>query len=60
MDVFTAIQERRSVKHYDSSAELTDQQFQQLISTTLLSPTSYNIQHWRFVRAISGSGAQPG
>lgn len=50
MDVFTAIQERRSVKHYDSSAELTDQQFQQLISTTLLSPTSYNIQHWRFVR----------
>ncbi len=50
MDVFTAIQERRSVKHYDSSAELTDQQFQQLISATLLSPTSYNIQHWRFVR----------
>ncbi len=50
MDVFTAIQARRSVKHYDSDAELSDQQFQQLMSATLLSPTSYNIQHWRFVR----------
>jgi len=50
MDVFTAIQARRSVKLYDSDAELSDQQFQQLMSATLLSPTSYNIQHWRFVR----------
>ncbi|MAZ87612.1 MAG: reductase DrgA [Cellvibrionaceae bacterium] len=50
MDVFNAIRERRSVKHYDVNARLSDQQFQQLISSTLLSPTSYNIQHWRFVR----------
>ncbi|GAA6154174.1 nitroreductase family protein [Pseudoteredinibacter isoporae] len=50
MNVFSAISQRRSVRHYDSTANMTDNEFQQLMSAVLLSPTSYNIQHWRFVR----------
>jgi nitroreductase len=50
MDLFTAIETRRSVKHYDTSVTLSSNEFNQLIQATMLSPTSYNIQHWRFLR----------
>lgn len=50
MDIFEAIEKRRSVKHFDTSANLTEEEFSRLMSTVILSPTSYNIQNWRFVR----------
>ncbi len=50
MKLIDAITQRRSVKHYDPNANMTDTEFSQLMNATLLSPTSYNIQHWRFVR----------
>lgn len=50
MNLFTAIESRRAVKHYDTEASMPEADFQQLMSAALLSPTSYNIQHWRFVR----------
>lgn len=50
MELFTAIEQRRAIKHYDKSAEVIEADFQQIMSSVLLSPTSYNIQHWRFVR----------
>lgn len=50
MDLFTAIESRRAVKHYDTEANMPEADFQQLMEAALLSPTSYNIQHWRFVR----------
>ncbi|MCL6415274.1 nitroreductase family protein [Aestuariirhabdus sp. Z084] len=50
MELFTAIATRRAVKHYDADAVMPDADFRQLMAATLLSPTSYNIQHWRFVR----------
>ena len=49
MDTFDAIKERRSVKHYDTNHELTDEEVNQLLSMAVLSPTSFNIQNWRFV-----------
>lgn len=49
MDTETAIQERRSVKHYDTSAEMPEADLQDLLDLALLSPTSFNIQNWRFV-----------
>jgi nitroreductase len=42
--------ERRSIKSYDPEYKLSDQQFQQLMTNALLAPTSFNIQHWRFLR----------
>jgi nitroreductase len=49
MDVFEAIRARRSVKQYDPNHELTDDQVKQLLDAAMQAPTSFNIQHWRFV-----------
>jgi len=49
MDTFDAIKERRSVKHYDTNYKLTDTEVNQLLSLAVLSPTSFNMQNWRFV-----------
>ncbi len=49
MNTFDAIKERRSVKHYDPNHKLTDEEEKQLLSLAVLSPTSFNIQNWRFV-----------
>ena len=49
MDTFEAIKTRRAIKKFDSSYKMTDEQVQSLMKLTLLSPTSYNQQNWRFV-----------
>jgi nitroreductase len=49
MDVVTAINSRRSVKQFDSQHKMTDEEIDKLISLAMLSPTAFNIQHWRFV-----------
>ena len=49
MDTFDAIKERRSVKHYDPNHKLSDDEIEQLMSLAVLSPTSFNMQNWRFV-----------
>jgi nitroreductase len=49
MDTFDAIKERRSVKHYDTTHKLSDDEIEKLMSLAVLSPTSFNIQNWRFV-----------
>ncbi len=49
MDTFEAIRSRRAVKHYDPEHQLSEAQEKQLFEHAILSPTSYNIQNWRFV-----------
>jgi nitroreductase len=49
MDVLKAIEERRSVKHYDPEHKMSEEDFQTLMEAALQSPTSFNIQNWRFV-----------
>jgi len=49
MDTLTAIKERRSVKHYDPSFVMPEADKQELLELALQSPTSFNIQNWRFV-----------
>ena len=49
MDTFDAVKERRSVKHYDQNHKLSDEEIEKLMSLAVLSPTSFNIQNWRFV-----------
>lgn len=50
MNLFEAIEHRRSVKNFDPDHRLSDTEFDTLLSQALLAPTSFNIQHWRFVR----------
>lgn len=49
MDTLTAIKERRSVKHYDPAHKMSEAEINALLELALLSPTSFNIQNWRFV-----------
>lgn len=49
MNVSQAITERRSVKSYDPQHQMTQAEIDQLLSLAMLSPTAFNIQHWRFV-----------
>ena len=49
MDTFDAIKTRLAINKFDSSYKMTDEQVQSLMKLTLLSPTSYNQQNWRFV-----------
>ena len=69
MNVTEAIESRRSIKHYDTAHQLTQAEIDELLRLTMLSPTAFNIQNWRFVvvtdpvlrqqiRAVSWNQAQ--
>ena len=49
MDTIEAIYARRSVKHFDPSHVVSDEDEKKLLEATIQAPTSFNIQHWRFV-----------
>ena len=49
MNTFEAIESRRAVKHYDPNHKFTPEEEKKLLEATLLSPTAFNIQQWRFV-----------
>lgn len=49
MDTFTAIERRRAIKHYDPQHQMTEAEIHQLMSAAIQSPTSFNMQNWRFV-----------
>lgn len=49
MDVRTAIETRRAIKEFDANHKMTEREIEELMSLALLSPSAFNIQHWRFV-----------
>ena len=49
MDTLDAIYQRRSVKGYDPNHKLTPEEEQKILEAAIQAPTSFNIQHWRFV-----------
>ncbi len=49
MQVKEAIQQRRSIKHFDANYVMTEKEIHDLLSHAILSPTAFNIQNWRFV-----------
>ena len=51
MDTLDAIYARRAVKHYDPEHELTPEEETKLLEAAIQSPTSFNMQNWRFVLA---------
>ena len=48
MDTFDAIKTRRAIKKFDSSYKMSSEDVKSLQELTILSPTSYNQQNWRF------------
>lgn len=49
MDLFDAVNARRAVKKYDPAHKLSEAELNKLVESAILSPTSFNIQNWRFV-----------
>lgn len=49
MNVQEAIYARRSIKAFDPEHRFTEEEETQLLSSMIQAPTSFNIQHWRFV-----------
>ena len=49
MNVKDAIFSRRAIKYFDPDHRMTPAEEQELFETTIQAPTSFNIQHWRFV-----------
>lgn len=49
MKTIEAIYSRRAVKHFDTEHSLTKEEETKLLEATIQAPTSFNIQHWRFV-----------
>ena len=49
MNAIEAIYKRRSVKHFDATHQMTKEEETKIFEATIQAPTSFNIQHWRFV-----------
>ena len=49
MNTFDAIYQRRAVKHYDQDHEFTEDEIKKLMEAAIQTPTSFNMQNWRFV-----------
>lgn len=49
MDTFEAIYGRRSIKQYDPDFTIPADDERKLLEAAIQAPTSFNIQHWRFV-----------
>ena len=49
MDTFDAIYQRRAIKEYDPQHKLSQEEETKLFEAAIQAPTSFNIQHWRFV-----------
>jgi nitroreductase len=49
MNVLEAIESRRSVKHFDPTHRMTEDEIARLIELAKLAPTSFNMQNYRFV-----------
>ena len=49
MEFFELALARRSVRIYEPGLEISDRELRQIFDTVILTPSSFNIQHWKFV-----------
>lgn len=49
MELEQVLNERRSVKSYDPNHVISDEELRRLFESVVRSPSSFNLQHWRFV-----------
>jgi len=50
MNIKDAIVNRRSIKHFDPEHTMPESEIEELMRHVILSPTAFNIQHWRFIQ----------
>lgn len=49
LDFFDLARARHSVRLYETGIEITDADLKQIFETVILGPSSFNVQHWKFV-----------
>ena len=49
MEFFDVVRNRRAVNHYDKEYRISDKDIRYIVENAMLSPTAFNIQHWRFL-----------
>lgn len=49
MEFSDIIQQRRSIKSYDAEKHISDLELKELFEDVILSPSSFNLQHWTFI-----------
>lgn len=49
MEISELIEQRRSVKSYDPDKTISDEELKALFEEVILSPSSFNLQHWTFI-----------
>lgn len=53
MEFSEAVQQRRSIKSYQPDREISDAELKELMQEVVLSPSSFNLQHWTFIAVRS-------
>jgi nitroreductase len=48
-DFYQIIKERRSVRYYDPSVKIPDEEIKEMIGEAILAPNGYNLNAWRFL-----------
>src|SRR2546423_11866934 len=48
-DALAVIRERTSVNHFDPDRQISESEIREIVADANEAPSSYNIQHWRFV-----------
>jgi nitroreductase len=48
-DALAVIRERTSINHFDSNKQIGEAEIRDIVADATQAPSSYNIQHWRFV-----------
>ena len=48
-DALAVIRERTSINKFDSSRKISEAEIRDIVTDATQAPSSYNIQHWRFV-----------
>ena len=56
MNTIDTVFSRRAIKHFDSSHKLSDEEEKKLFEAVIQSPTSFNIQHWRYLQVLKQEG----
>lgn len=49
MEFSKTVQQRQSIKSYQPDREISDAELKELMQEVVLSPSSFNLQHWTFV-----------
>lgn len=51
-DFLTIVKERHSVKHFDASHKMSEQEIKELLEIAISAPSAWNLQHWKFLAII--------